>query len=211
MKNSLKRNFQRIVLLALFISTAPVSGAFDTDHLSAFTERGMDLWHVPGMSVAVVTKDEVLFQKGFGLTAVENGSAVDEHTLFAIASTTKAMIVAAILMLVDEEKLSLNDPVIKYIPELHFADPMLTQQIMVRDLLAHRTGLPSTDYWSFLQNVPLDEQLTRLQEVPAESPVRTRMIYQNTMFEIASFNIDPEGSIQSVDVFGETFERVQPE
>ena len=119
--------------------------ADDVQNLSAFTERGMELWHVPGMSVAVVRQDEVLFQKGFGNTAAQNGQAVDEHTLFAIASTTKAMVVTGILMLVDEEKLSLDDQIIKHIPELHFGDPSLTQQLIVRDLLAHRTGLPSTD------------------------------------------------------------------
>ena len=128
MKKSLKRNFQRIILLTLLIGIAPASGAYDTEYLSAFTQRGMDLWHVPGMAVAVVTKDEILFQQGFGNTAIENGQAVDEHTLFAIASTTKAMVVAAILILVDEEKLSLDDPIIKHIPELHFENPMLTKQ-----------------------------------------------------------------------------------
>ena len=190
MKKLLNHNFQRIVLLTLFIGLAPVSWAFDAEHLSAITQRGMELWHVPGMSVAVVTKDEILFQQSFGNTAIENGQAVDEHTLFAIASTTKAMVVAAILMLVDEEKLSLDDPIIRYIPELHFASPMLTRQLMVRDLLAHRTGLPSTDYWSFLQNMPLDEQISRLREVPAAAPVRTRLIYQNTMFEIAGLLVE---------------------
>lgn len=177
-------------LCLLLCMAAPAMGAFDADHLSAVTERGMDLWHVPGMSVAVVTQDEVLFQKGFGHTSMENGKAVDEHTLFAIASTTKAMVVAGILMLVDEEKLSLDDPIIKHIPELHFADPALTQQLSVRDLLANRTGLPSTDFWSFIQDMPLDEQLTRLQAVPSAAPVRTRLIYQNTMFEIAGLLIE---------------------
>jgi CubicO group peptidase (beta-lactamase class C family) len=168
----------------------PAISAVDGDQLSAFTERGMDLWRVPGMSVAVVTPDEVLFQKGFGQTSMKDGKAVDEHTLFAIASTTKAMVVMGILMLVDEEKLSLDDPIIKHIPELHFADPALTQQLSVRDLLAHRTGLPSTDIWSFFQQMPLDEQLTRLREVPSAAPVRTRLIYQNTMFEIAGLLIE---------------------
>ncbi|MDX2416626.1 MAG: serine hydrolase, partial [Xanthomonadales bacterium] len=143
-----------------------------------------------GMSVAVVTKDEILFQKGFGKTAVDDGQVVDEHTLFAIASTTKAMVVAGILMLVDEEKLSLDDPIITHIPELHFENPMLTQQLMVRDLLAHRTGLPSTDFWSFLQNMPLEEQLSRLRNVPMAAPLRDRLIYQNTMFEIAGLLIE---------------------
>lgn len=181
----------RFVSLALLLGFAlPAMAAFDADHLSAFTKQGMDLWHVPGMSVAVVTQDDVLLQRGFGNTAAKNGRAVDEHTLFAIASTTKAMVVTGILMLVDEGKLSLDDAIIKHIPELHFSDPTLTQQLIVRDLLAHRTGLPSTDYWSFFQDMPLDEQIRRLQTVQSAASVRTRLIYQNTMFEIAGLLIE---------------------
>jgi CubicO group peptidase (beta-lactamase class C family) len=142
------------------------------------------------MSVAVVSQDEILLQKGFGSTAAENGHPVDEHTLFAIASTTKAMVVTGVLMLVDEGKLSLDDPIIKHIPELHFADPALTQQLIVRDLLAHRTGLPSTDFWSFMQGMSLDEQIVKLQKVPSIAPARTRLIYQNTMYEIAGLLIE---------------------
>ncbi len=191
MKNILIIGIQRVLSVILLTGIfVPALGAFDAEQLSEFTERGMDLWHVPGMSVAVVSQDEVLFQKGFGHTAAQNGQAVTVHTLFAIASTTKAMVVAGILMLVDEDKLSLDDPIIKHIPELHFKDPALTQQLIVRDLLAHRTGLPSTDVWSFLQGMPLDEQITRLQTVPAAAPVRTRLIYQNTMFEIAGLLIE---------------------
>jgi CubicO group peptidase (beta-lactamase class C family) len=65
-----------------------------------------------------------------------------------------------------------------------------TQQLTVRDMLAHRTGLPSTDYWSFFQDMPLDEQIIRLRNVPAAAPVRTRLIYQNTMFEFAGLLIE---------------------
>lgn len=178
-----------IAILLLAVAGSATSDV-DAGRLSAVTEKGMALWHVPGMSLAVVTSDEVLFQKGFGSTAASDGVPVDEHTLFAIASTTKAMVVAGILMLVDEEKLSLDDPVTKHIPELHFGDPTLTEQLNVRDLLAHRTGLPSTDFWSFFQAFPLEEQITRLQTVKPVAPVRSRLIYQNTMFEIAGLLIE---------------------
>ena len=193
MKTLINASLKQLLFFTLLTFMTPLAGAFDdvdAAHLAAFTERGMDLWHVPGMAVAVVTQDDVLFQKGFGQTAVDNGQAVDEHTLFAIASTTKAMVVAGILMLADAEKLSLDDPIIKHIPELHFENPMLAQQLMVRDLLAHRTGLPSTDFFGFMQDMPLDEQITRLRAVPMESPLRTRLIYQNTMFEIAGLLIE---------------------
>jgi CubicO group peptidase (beta-lactamase class C family) len=186
----ISRVIQCFATLTLLLGiAAPVAGSVDADRITSFTEQGMELWHVPGLSVAVVAPNEVLFQKGFGSTAIEDGQPVDEHTLFAIASTTKAMVVSGILILVDEEKLSLDDPIIKHIPELHFEDPSLTQQLTVRDLLAHRTGLPSTDFWYF-QNTPLDEQLVRLRTVRAEAPVRTRLIYQNTMFDIAGLLIE---------------------
>jgi CubicO group peptidase (beta-lactamase class C family) len=115
---------------------------------------------------------------------------IDEHTLFANASTTKAMVVAGILVLAAEGKLSLDDHIVKHIPKLHFSDPMLTEQLMVRDLLAHRTGLPSTDFWTFFLDMPLDEQIRRLESVPFEAPLRTRLIYQNTMFELAGLVIE---------------------
>ena len=180
----------RLVAFAILIviSTA-APAAEDSEGLATFVESGMALWQVPGMAVAVVSSEEVSFQQGFGMTAVDDGTKVDEHTLFAIASTTKAMVVAGILMLVDEGKLSLDDPIVKHIPELHFSNPLLTEQLMVRDLLAHRTGLPSTDFWTFFQDMPLDEQIKRFEYVPAAAPLRTRLIYQNTMFELAGLLI----------------------
>ena len=181
------RFFAFAILLAVSTSAPAVE---DSERLTAFVESGMAQWQVPGMAVAVVSSDELLFQDGFGTTALQGGAKVDEHTLFAIASTTKAMVVAGILMLVDEGKLSLDDPIVKHIPELHFSDPMLTEQLMVRDLLAHRTGLPSTDFWTFFQDMPLDEQIRRLESVPAAAPMRTRLIYQNTMFELAGLVIE---------------------
>jgi CubicO group peptidase (beta-lactamase class C family) len=177
------------IMLMLALNPATVAAA-DYTGLPGVIENGMELWHVPGMSVAVVSSDEVLYQQGFGETAIDEGQKVDEHTLFAIASTTKAMVVSGILMLVDEKKLSLDDPIVRYLPELHFSDPMLTEQLMVRDLLAHRTGLPSTDFWGFFQEMPLDEQIRRLEYIQAAAPLRTRLIYQNTMFELAGLLIE---------------------
>ena len=72
MKNLSTNVMNHFAALALLIAIAvPAMAAFDADHLSEFTERGMDLWHVPGMSVAVVTQDEVLMQKSFGKTAAK--------------------------------------------------------------------------------------------------------------------------------------------
>jgi len=187
----LLKTIQHHFTLALVLVIATSASAVDNDRgLAAFVEHGMELWHVPGAAVAVVTHDEILFRQGFGVTSIDGGTPVDEHTLFANASTTKAMVAAGLLMLVDEGKLQLDDPIVRHLPELHFKDPLLTQQLTVRDLLTHRTGLPSTDFWGFLQRMPLSEQIERLAAVTPAAPLRTRQIYQNTMYELLGLVIE---------------------
>ncbi len=148
-------------------------------------QRGIELWKVPAFATSVVTKDTIKFQQGFGRTKLNSGSKVNEHTVFGIMSTTKAMVAAGVLILVDQKKLSLDDLVIKHIPELRFKDSHLTQQVTIRDLLAHRTGMPSTDLWAFLQKMPLKTQIQKLNTVDPDAPPRSRFIYQNTMYELA--------------------------
>ena len=190
--NTIPRHHHRglVTLLLLLIVSLPARAELDRERLADFVTRGMAQWQVPGMAVAVVSSDEVLFRQGFGTTAVVDGAAVDEHTLFANASTTKAMVAAGVLLLVDEGKLSLDDPVVKHVPELHFKDPLLTRELTLRDLLTHRTGLPSTDFWTFFQDMPLHEQVERLAAVAPVAPLRTRHIYQNTMYELVGLVIE---------------------
>jgi len=186
--------FPRILLILTFIlAFVPTGGrtaGFDAARFERIVEEGMAAWHVPGMAVAVIDDGEVVLQRGFGVTTPTGGETVDEHTLFANASTLKAMVVAGILMLADDGKLSLDDLAIEHVPELHFGDASLTQQLTLRDLLAHRTGLPSTDFWTFAQTMPLEEQIYRLRNVQPEAAPRTRLIYQNTMYEIAGLVIE---------------------
>lgn len=180
LKNSLY-SFCFATLLTISFSITVDAKSLDEKEV----QRGIDLWQVPSLAVSVVTKNEIEFKKGFGKTAYKKGSSVDQHTLFGIMSTTKAMVAAGILILADQDKLNLDDLVTKYIPELHFKDPSMTQQITIRDLLAHRTGLPGTDMWPFLQKTPLDLQIQKLATIDSSAPVRGRFIYQNTMYELA--------------------------
>ena len=75
-------------LMCTVTSGALMAKAAAPGDLTTFIEKGMQDWHVPGAAVAVVTDKEVLFEKGFGNTATKDGTPVDTHTLFAIASTT---------------------------------------------------------------------------------------------------------------------------
>ncbi|MEE4298967.1 MAG: serine hydrolase [Pseudomonadales bacterium] len=179
-----------LALLLLALLAAAPRAAFDEAAFTATVERAMADWQVPGLGVAVVEDGAVVFARGFGTTRLWNGEAVDTTTYFINASTTKAMVAAGLLMLVDDGRVALDDPVIEHLPEIHFGDPALTQQITLRDLLTHRTGLPSTDFWTFNQGMELADQLPRLRAVAPVAPPRARKIYQNTMYELLGLVIE---------------------
>src|SRR5205814_1364878 len=96
---------------------------------------------VPGAAVAVVRDGKLVFAQGYGVRTLGDSSPVDAHTLFQIASNTKAFTTAALAMLVDEGKLAWDDPVTKYLPDFQLYDPYVTREFTLRDLVTHRSGL----------------------------------------------------------------------
>ena len=142
-------------------------------------------WHVPGLAIAVVKDDSLVFAKGYGVIEIGNPAPVTPDTRFAIGSTTKAMTVAALAMLVDEGKLHWDDRVIDHLPNFRLYDPYVTRELTIRDLLTHRTGLPGTDLLWIFNSYPAPEVIRRLRYVKPESSFRSRWDYQNIMFAVA--------------------------
>jgi len=103
--------------------------------------RTMKAFDVPGIAVAVVKDDKVIYSKGMGQAALNTPGKVDEHTLFGIASNTKAFVAAALAMLVEEKKLRWTDKVVDVLPEFKMYDPYVTAEFTIEDLLTHRSGL----------------------------------------------------------------------
>lgn len=142
-------------------------------------------WGVPGLAVAVVKDGRVRLAKGYGVREAGGSDAVDADTLFAAASTTKAMTAAAIGMLVDEGKLAWDDPVRKYVPELDLHDAELADELTVRDLLTHHTGLPATDYLWYATDLDWKGMLGKLALVERKAPTRGQFEYHNVMYGLA--------------------------
>jgi len=151
----------------------------------ALAARARTDWAVPGLAVAVVREGKVLLAKGYGVREQGKTDAVDADTLFAAASTTKAMTVVALGMLVDEGKLHWDDPVRRLVPELALKDPTLADELTVRDLLTHHTGLPETDFLWFAGTLDWRGILGRLAKVERVAPARSRFEYQNVMYGLA--------------------------
>jgi CubicO group peptidase (beta-lactamase class C family) len=144
-------------------------------------------WRIPGMAIAVVKGDSLVFAKGYGVIEIGKPAPATEHTRFAIGSTTKAMTVASLAMLVDEGKLKWDDRVIDYFPDFQLYDSYATRELTVRDLLTHRTGVPGTDLlWALPENqYSLDEMMRRLRYVKPSSSFRSQWEYENVMYAIA--------------------------
>ncbi len=149
-------------------------------------------WHAVGLAVAVVQGDSLVFAKGYGSIELSKPAPVDIHTRFAIGSTTKAMTSAALAMLADEGRLRWDDRVIDYIPELRLADPFVTRELTIRDVLMHRSGLPSVDLlWSVDENTPpFAEMMRRLRFVQPNSSFRSTWEYNNVVYAIGGALIE---------------------
>ena len=173
----------RILILVLWAASAWAQRGLPAD-FDAYVRRAMSEFDVPGLSVAVVKDQAVVLTKGYGLRSAGKPGAVDADTVFGIASLSKAFTAAALAMLVDEGKLSWDDPVVKHLPWFQLWDPWVTREITVRDLLCHRSGLPAYggDMLSFFSPLPREEIVRRLRWLKPESSFRSRYAYQNNMY-----------------------------
>ena len=159
-------------------------------------------WQVPGMAIAIVKDNQVIFARGYGVRQAGGHDAVDANTLFAIASNTKAFTAAALAILVEEKKIDWDDRVIDYLPYFRLYDPYVSQDMRIRDLLCHRSGLAtySGDLVWYGTPYSIEEIIRRLRYLKADFPFRGGYGYSNVMF-IAAGEVIARVSGQSYESF----------
>jgi len=176
---------RRIISLAAFllpgVAAAQSGGTFAG--LDQYIESAMKDWKIPGVAVGIVRNDSVVFAKGFGVRTVGKPEKVDEHTLFALASDTKAFTGILMAMLVDDGKIRWDAPLTTYLPTLKFGDDFLTRELTVRDALTHRSGLARADLlWTAGWSYDRSELLRRMRFLKPSWGLRTRYGYSNLMY-----------------------------
>ena len=175
----------RIIGLILMLFIGSLSVAAQDAPLQGFDDyvnRAIKDWEVPGLAIAVIKDDKIVFAKGYGVRELGKPSPVDERTLFAIGSSSKAFTAATVAMLVDEGKLKWDDPATKYLPSLQLYDPYATRELTVRDLLSHRVGLERGDLLWYASPYDRSEVLRRIRYLKPSSSMRSRFGYQNVMY-----------------------------
>lgn len=167
-----------------FLTVSPAFGQPDIQAIDAYLSESQKAWEIPGMAVAIVKDGEVILAKGYGVKSLNTNEAVNENTLFAIASNTKAFISSAIATLVERGKLKWDDRVTDYLPYFELYDPYVTSEIRIRDLLCHRSGLGtfSGDLMWYKSVLSTEEIIKKIKYVPQAYGFRNGYGYSNLMF-----------------------------
>lgn len=185
MRNRIVYFFFILLVLPTFVYAQDLQSKLA--EIDAYAEKTRTDWNIPGMAIGIVKDDKVVFAKGFGVRELGKPEKVDGNTLFAIGSCTKAYTTAAIAMLVDEGKLKWDDKVTQYVPEFQMYDPYVTREMMIRDIVSHRSGLEtfSGDLLWYETTYDADELIRRIRYLKPTSSFRSKFGYQNLMYVVA--------------------------
>jgi len=153
-----------------------------------YIENGMKQWQIPGLSLAIVKEGKIVYAKGFGVKEWGKEELVDENTIFAIGSNTKAFLATSAVMLQNEGKLDLDAPVKNYFPQLNLSDSIANQAVILRDFLCHRSGLGACegDLIGWESVLSQQEILERMKFLPFQNALRTEFSYSNLGYVLAS-------------------------
>ncbi len=190
-----RNSFKTALLLAALILCCVTSASADeVDH---YVESHLRQLHIPSASVAVVRDSQIIKAKGYGLANVELNVPATKDTVYEIGSMTKQFTATAIMMLAEEGKVSLDDPVTKYFP----AAPETWQHITVRHLLNHTSGIQNhvavPEFLNLFQtNIEFQPSLTRAEliklffKLPLESQPGETWAYDNTGYYLLGIVVE---------------------
>jgi len=156
----------------------------------AFVGATLKQWHVAGAAVGIVKDGRIAFLEGFGDRDAARGLPVTAGTRFILGSTTKAFTTMAAGLLVSEKKLDWDKPVAFYLPEFGLQDEYASAHATVRDLAAHRTGLPRHDFVWVNSPMDLPEMVRALRFLEPNRELRAAFQYNNLMYITLGYLIE---------------------
>jgi D-alanyl-D-alanine carboxypeptidase len=183
---------QRMVLLLLLLA-APAHAA-DAKLAAKLDAIGNDVIAkklVPGLAIGVMRGGQIVYAKGFGAADLENGVRVTAESVFPVASVTKTFTAGAILQLVEQGKVSLDDDIGKYLPAL----PLRGKGVTIRRLLDHTAGVPNITsvpaYWTQAGGAIEPLELTKFfRDLPLDFEPGTKYAYSNSGYILLGLVIE---------------------
>jgi CubicO group peptidase (beta-lactamase class C family) len=156
----------------------------------AYMEKVLKDWNVPGIGVAVVARDKVVFAKGYGYRDYGQKLPFTTRTVVPIASNTKLFTATAAGLLVEEGKLDWDRPVREFVPSIQFYNDALNATVSIRDMLSHRTGITRHDLIWYKSDFTRKELFERLKYLEPTQPMRQTFLYNNLMYAGAGYVIE---------------------
>jgi len=159
-----------------------------TGKLSSFDsymEQVLKDWNTPGIGVGIVVNDKLVFAKGYGYRDYEKKLPFTPATLCQIASNSKLFTAVSAGMLVEEGKLTWDKPVRESVPAIQFYNDQLNNNVTLRDMLSHRTGVTRHDLIWFRSPFTRKELFEKLKYLEPQEPMRETFLYNNLMYAAA--------------------------
>ncbi len=170
--------------VSLILSSTLQSQIFSEEtkqNLSTYIDSAAKKWKVPGIAVAITKGDSIIFSEAFGYADLNKKIPVTEKTIFPIGSMGKSFTAFAIALLQEKKQLSLDDKVTRWLPWLDFKDVSLKNQLMLSDILSHRTGMETFagDLLWTESNLETKSLLTKWAKIKPAFAIRSRFGYSN--------------------------------
>lgn len=173
----------------LFINFSLNAQVLSGSQIDSLVQKTMKTFDVPGMAVAVLKDGKIYHKNTYGVRSIKTNAAVNENTLFGVASNTKAFTTAALGQLIDQGKLTWDTKVTDIIPEFQLSDSYVTREFTVRDLVTHRSGLGlgAGDLMVFPANntTTKAEMIHNLRYLKPVSSFRSKFDYDNLLYIVA--------------------------
>lgn len=192
---------------SLTISAQSTTPSFVKDSLEVYIQRALKDWQLPGCAVAIIKEGQIVLAKGYGLRDVELNLPVDEHSLFMIASNSKAVTGLCLAKLEQEKKLSLNDKVQKWLPSFKLFDPNATAMVTIKDVVSHRIGFETFqgDFCHWATNTSREDVIRRMGLIQPVYNFRDKWGYCNAGYVVAGEIIKKASGLNWEDYIQETF------
>ncbi len=179
----------RIVLSILVLAGTSAFAASSGERLDRIFDDAVQRYHLPGLAVGVIDNGVIVYARTAGERKAGSSEPITRETLFKIASNSKAMTASLLARLVDAGKLRWDDPVIKHLPNFRMFDSWVTQNMQVRDLLVHNSGLPEGGgdlmLWPEPNHFTRADILAGLGHIKPKYSFRAGYAYDNLLYVVA--------------------------
>ena len=182
--------FFGLLLCALTVRAQEPDVSKKLEGFDAYMDQLLKDWNTPGIGVGIVINDKLVFAKGYGYRDYGRKLPFTPTTLCPIASNSKLFTAVAAGMLVEQGKLTWDKPVRDAVPTVQFYNDQLNNNVTLRDMLSHRTGVTRHDLIWFKSPFTRKELFEKLKYLEPQQPMRETFLYNNLMFSAAGYIIE---------------------